>query len=56
MFVWYLFVITGASGQRNNTMDFCGIESAFTLFEDGGSGCLLLLGVLVALAVLKVFS
>jgi len=53
MFVWYLFVNTSASGRRGNTMDFDGIESAFAILEDGISGYLLLLGVLVAFVVFK---
>ena len=53
LFGWYLVVNMSASGRRGNSMDFCGIESAFAIFEDGVSGYLLLVGVLVALAVLK---
>ncbi|WP_269626090.1 hypothetical protein [Roseiflexus sp. RS-1] len=36
-----------------NSIDFCGIESAFAFFEDSVSGYLLLAGVLVAGAVFK---
>jgi len=53
LFCWYLVVNMIVSGRRGNTMDFCGIESAFAIFEDGLSGYLLLAGVLAALAMLK---
>jgi len=53
LFCWYLAVNVIVGGRRGNTMDFCGIESAFAIFEDGLSGYLLLVGVLVALAVFK---
>jgi uncharacterized SAM-binding protein YcdF (DUF218 family) len=53
LFVWYLVVSMSASGRMGNSIDFCGIESAFAFFEDGVSGYLLLAGVLVVGAVFK---
>ncbi len=56
LFGWYLFVNMSASGRRGNTMDFDGIENAFAILEDGISGYLLLLGVLVAFTVFKMLT
>jgi len=37
----------------HNTMDFCGIEAAFLMLEDGLSGYLLLAGLVMAGIALK---
>jgi integral membrane sensor domain MASE1 len=44
LITWYSVANIIAGSRMSNTMDFCGIEAAFGMFEDGLSGYLLVAG------------
>jgi len=53
LLVWFLIVQMILGARLNSTMDFCGIEAAFLMLEDGLSGYLLLAGLVIASIALK---
>ena len=53
LLVWFLIVQIILSARLHNTIDFCGIEVAFLMLEDGLSGYLLFGGLVMAGIVIR---